>query len=167
MSKTQDLLLLVVLPNPGLSPKEIALVKFARKLSRGLGTEIEILIFRPPSLAHYGEVDTLASFKDKNAFISYAKGLDRDEEDKLDQQLHHICPEAGINFLQKDELGKFLQARKKEILFALTLHAKNKNLIFPKRPAFFKILEKNSINVLEIRDTFPVEKQTQALNPAI
>ena len=165
MSKTQDPLLLVVLTSPELSQKESTLIKFAHRLSRGLGAKIEIVNLRSSSLAHYGEVDTLASFKDKNAFISYVRDLERDEEEKLDQKLHHICPEVRVNFLKKDELEQFLHVKKGRILFAITIYQKIKFPIFSKRPSFFKILEKNNINVLEIRDTSPIEKHIQAINP--
>jgi len=157
VSKTQDCLLLVVLSGPRLLSREQLIVNFAHNLSGKLGATVEILIFRSPSLAHYGEVDTLASFKDKHEFISYVKGLDRDEEMALGQKLQNLCPGAKVHFIQKDSLEQFLKKRQKKILFALTLIHKTRKFITFKRSSFLKILKKKGINILEIRDMAPLK----------
>jgi len=144
--------ILIVLPSPSLAQKEESLLQLANKLAKGLGVELEIIFLINCSLTHYGEVDTLASFKDKKDFISYVCDLEREEQEGLKKRLENICPDSQVTFLEQANLATFLKDKKDNILFTLVFTHKKHSSIFSRLPSFIKTLEKIGLNILYIRD---------------
>jgi len=107
----------------------------------------------PDSLRHYGEVDTLASFCDKESFITYVSRLEKEEEKKASGEMEKICPGCHMTFLTRNDFKEFLNEKGKDIAFAMVSMERKADSIFLGKPFYIKLLKEKNMNVLEIRDT--------------
>ncbi len=145
--------ILALLTRTEMGKKDLEFLKFAHQLAKSLKKWLMVIAFKRGSLSHYGEVDSLASFKDKAEFVSYVSRLEDKEYDDLKKTILSACPGSQITLLNREDLERFLDRIYPEILFVIIQEKGCSRPFFHKNPAYLKSLKRKNINVLMIRNT--------------
>jgi len=146
-------MILALLTRAEMGKKDLEFLKFAHQLAKGLKKRLMVIAFKRDSLSHYGEVDSLASFKDKAEFVSYVSRLEDKEYDDFKKTVLSACPGSQITLLNRENLERFIDRIYSEILFVIIQEKGCSRPFFHKNPAYLKSLKRKNINILMIRNT--------------
>ena len=145
-------MIIALLTRTEMGKKDIEFLALAQQFANSLKKGLLVVAFKSNSLSHYGEVDSLASFKDKAEFVSYVSRLEEKEYDDFKKTVLSACPGSKITLLNRENLERFIDRIYSEILFVIIQEKGCSRPFFHKNPAYLKSLKRKNINVLMIRN---------------
>ncbi len=146
-------MILALLTRAEMGKKDLEFLGFAHQLAKGLKKRLMVITFKRDSLGHYGEVDSLASFKDKAEFVSYVSRLEEKEYDDFKKKVTSACPESQITLVNMEDFKGLIDRIYPEILFVIIQDESCSRPFFHKNPAYLKFLKRKNVNTLVIRNT--------------
>ncbi len=152
MANKQDSFVLAILEDSDTTKNLHSLVEFSHFIASKLGLSLMVSVLHAPSLAHYGQVDTLASFNTKEEFVVYVRDSEKTEFEQIKQAIKSVCPDAFCVFLEKNAFVSFLKQKRNGIVLATYMEGLKGRRLLVKKPFFIKPVQKMGINLLSCRN---------------
>ena len=146
-------MIIALLTRTEMGKKDIEFLALAQQFANSLKKGLLVVAFKSNSLSHYGEVDSLASFKDKAEFVSYVSRLEEKEYDNFKKKVINACPESRVTLVNMEDFKGLIDRIYSDILFVIIQDEGCSRPFFHKNPAYLKFLKTKNINTLAIRNT--------------